>query len=104
QVHTGAKQLDALLGGGIETGSITEFFGEFRSGKTQLMHTLCVTSQLSRESGGAEGRVVYMDTEGNFRPERIEAIAERFGLDPAETLENIIVTRVFNHEQQIERA
>lgn len=57
QVHTGAKQLDALLGGGIETGSITEFFGEFRSGKTQLCHTLCVTSQLSKESGGAEGRV-----------------------------------------------
>ena len=56
-MHTGGKQLDALLGGGIETGSITEFFGEFRSGKTQLMHTLCVTSQLSRESGGAEGRV-----------------------------------------------
>lgn len=45
-----------------------------------------------------------MDTEGNFRPERVEAIAERFGLDPTETLENIIVTRVFNHEQQIERA
>eukprot|EP00903_Cladosiphon_okamuranus_P012088 g11347.t1 len=103
KVHTGAKQLDALLGGGIETGSITEFFGEFRSGKTQLMHTLCVTSQLSKESGGAEGRVVYMDTEGNFRPERVEAIAERFGLDPTETLENVIVTRVFNHEQQIER-
>ena len=49
-------------------------------------------------------QVVYMDTEGNFRPERIEAIAERFGLNPNETLENIIVTRVFNHEQQIERA
>ena len=60
-MHTGGKQLDALLGGGIETGSITEFFGEFRSGKTQLMHTLCVTSQLSRESGGAEGRVSGVD-------------------------------------------
>ncbi|CAM9395321.1 unnamed protein product, partial [Choristocarpus tenellus] len=103
-VHTGSTQMDALLGGGVETGSITEFFGEFRSGKTQLMHTLCVTSQLSRDMGGAEGRVVYMDTEGNFRPERIEAIAERFGLDSNETLENIIITRVFNHEQQIERA
>lgn len=45
-----------------------------------------------------------MDTEGNFRPERIESISQRFGLDPNETLENIIVTRVFNHEQQIERA
>lgn len=51
-----------------------------------------------------EHQVVYMDTEGNFRPERVEAIAERFGLDPTETLENVIVTRVFNHEQQIDRA
>lgn len=67
QLHTGAKQLDALLGGGIETGSITEFFGEFRSGKTQLMHTLCVTSQLSKESGGAEGRVRNRGGVGNSR-------------------------------------
>ncbi|CAM9822072.1 unnamed protein product, partial [Sphacelaria rigidula] len=104
KIHTGSKQLDALLGGGIETGSITEFFGEFRSGKTQLMHTLCVTSQLSRDSGGAEGRAVYMDTEGNFRHERIESIAGRFGLDSDETLDNIIVARAFNHEQQIDRA
>lgn len=32
--------------GGIETGSITELYGEFRSGKTQLCHTLCVTCQV----------------------------------------------------------
>jgi DNA repair protein RAD51 len=40
---TGSKNLDTLLGSGIETGSITEIFGEFRTGKTQLCHTLCVT-------------------------------------------------------------
>lgn len=77
---TGAPSLDAILGGGIETSSITELFGEFRTGKTQISHTLCVTSQLSFESKGGQGKVIYLDTEGNFRPERIEAIAERFGL------------------------
>ena len=78
---TGSRELDALLKGGIETGSITEIFGEFRTGKTQLCHTLCVTSQLPLEQGGAEGKAMYIDTEGTFRPERLVEIAERFGLD-----------------------
>lgn len=47
QLTTGSKELDRLLGGGIETGSITEIFGEFRTGKTQLCHTLAVTCQVS---------------------------------------------------------
>lgn len=46
QLTTGSKELDKLLGGGIETGSITEIFGEFRTGKTQLCHTLAVTCQV----------------------------------------------------------
>lgn len=62
--------------------SITEVFGEFRTGKTQLSHTLCVAAQLDPENGGAAGKAAYIDTEGCFRPERIAAIAERFGLDP----------------------
>jgi RecA/RadA recombinase len=45
--------------------------------------------------------VIYLDTEGNFRSERIEAIAERFGLDPEQTLDNIIICRVFSHEEQM---
>ena len=49
KITTGSKELDALLGGGIETMSITEVFGEFRTGKTQLAHTLCVTAQLPAE-------------------------------------------------------
>lgn len=46
QLTTGSKELDKLLGGGVETGSITEIFGEFRTGKTQLCHTLAVTCQV----------------------------------------------------------
>lgn len=67
--------------GGIETGSITEMFGEFRTGKTQLCHTLCVTCQLGMQQGGGEGKAMYIDTEGTFRPQRLVAIAERFGLN-----------------------
>ena len=83
-------------------GSITEVFGEFRTGKTQLAHTLCVTSQLSFHMHGGQGKIIYLDTEGNFRPERIEAIAERFGLDTEQTLDNIIICRIFSHEEQME--
>jgi hypothetical protein len=37
--------------------SMTEVFGEFRTGKTQMAHTLCVIAQLPRDMGGAEGKV-----------------------------------------------
>ena len=93
--------MNAILGGGIETGSLTEFFGEFRTGKTQISHTLCVTGQLSFDSGGGQGKAIYIDTEGNFRPERIENIANRYGLDEDETLDNVIVSRVYTHEEQM---
>lgn len=78
---TGSKELDKLLEGGIETGSLTEVFGEFRTGKTQLCHTLCVACQLPLDAGGGEGKAMYIDTEGTFRPQRLTAIAERFGLN-----------------------
>lgn len=81
--------------------SITEVFGEFRTGKTQLAHTLCVTSQLPLEQGGGNGKVAFIDTEGTFRPERIEAIALRFNVDPASILDNIIFARAYTHEQQL---
>lgn len=103
KMTTGSTALDKILGGGVETCSITELFGEFRTGKTQLSHTLCVTSQLSFEAHGGQGKVIYLDTEGNFRTERIESIADRFGLDVEQTLDNIIVARVFSHEEQMGR-
>mmetsp|Transcript_34109 Transcript_34109/g.41789 ORF Transcript_34109/g.41789 Transcript_34109/m.41789 type:complete len:343 (-) Transcript_34109:80-1108(-) len=99
---TGSIELDKLLEGGIETGSLTEVFGEFRTGKTQLCHTLCVTCQMSITEGGAEGKAIYIDTEGTFRPKRLQEIAERFGLDPAVALENVAYARAHNSEHQLE--
>lgn len=96
---TGSAEFDKLLGGGIETASITEIFGEFRTGKTQICHTLCVTCQLPKEKGGGEGKAMYIDTEGTFRPERLISIAERFGLDGNEVLENVAIARAHNCDQ-----
>lgn len=79
--NAGSSELDKLLGGGIETGSVTELFGEFRTGKTQLCHQLAVTCQLPIDSNGAEGKALYIYTEGEFRPERLLAVAERYGLE-----------------------
>ncbi|KAJ3400550.1 recombinase rad51 [Chytriomyces hyalinus] len=100
-IGTGSKDLDALLGGGIETGGITEIFGEFRTGKTQLCHTLAVIAQLPTNMGGGEGRVMYIDTEGTFRPERLLATAERFGLNGEEVLDNIAYARAYNSDHQM---
>ncbi len=56
-------------------GSITELYGEFRTGKSQLCHTLAVTCQLPVDMGGGEGKCLYIDTEGTFRPVRLLAVA-----------------------------
>lgn len=86
--------------GGIETGSITEIFGEFRTGKTQLCHTLAITCQLPSSMGGGEGKCLYIDTEGTFRPERLLPIAERFGINGEEAMENIAYARAYNSDHQ----
>jgi DNA repair protein RAD51 len=99
-ISTGSKALDTLLAGGLETGSITEIFGEFRTGKTQLCHTLCVTAQMSIDQGGGAGMAMYIDTEGTFRPERLVPIAKRFDLDPQKVLDNVAYARAHNSEHQ----
>lgn len=100
KITTGSTALDQLLGGGLESMSITEAFGEFRTGKTQLAHTLCVTCQLPTQIGGGNGKAIFVDTEATFRPERIRPIAERFGLEADAVLENILVARAYTHEHQ----
>ncbi|XP_068152361.1 DNA repair protein Rad51 homolog [Drosophila tropicalis] len=97
---TGSKELDKLLGGGIETGSITEIFGEFRCGKTQLCHTLAVTCQLPISQNGGEGKCLYIDTEGTFRPERLSAIAQRYKMEEPDVLDNVAYARAYNSDQQ----
>ncbi|KAI0669754.1 DNA recombination and repair protein Rad51 [Trametes maxima] len=82
--------------------SITEVYGEFRTGKTQLAHTMSVVTQLPSDMGGASGKVAYIDTEGTFRPDRIRSIADRFGVDGNMALENILYARAHNSEHQME--
>ncbi|KAL3670181.1 DNA repair protein RAD51 A [Phytophthora oleae] len=101
-LSTGSNAVDELLKGGIETGSITELFGEFRTGKTQLCHQLCVTCQLPVDRGGGEGKALYIDTEGTFRPQRLQAIAERYGLDGDSVLDNVAFARAYNSEHQMQ--
>ncbi|CAE6455343.1 unnamed protein product, partial [Rhizoctonia solani] len=134
QISSGSKSVDGMLGGGFMSQSISEVYGEFRTGKTQLAHTLSVMAQLPPEMGGGSGKVTYIDTEGRvdtivffcsnlehlyhsprayvdksslhragtFRPDRIRAIADRFGVDPEQTLENITYARAYNSEHQME--
>ncbi len=96
RLSTGCKSLDGLLQGGIETQSITELFGDFGSGKTQICHTLCTMCQLPSEKGGLGGSVIYIDTEGTFRPERLCQIAESRGLDANQTLKNVVLCKIYN--------
>jgi DNA repair protein RadA len=98
---TGSAELDRILGGGVETGAITELIGEFGSGKTQICFTLAVTAQQPVEEGGYAGNVCAIDTEGTFMPERIMQIAEERGLDYTKVLEGILIARAYNSEHQI---
>ncbi|MBY9017730.1 MAG: DNA repair and recombination protein RadA [Candidatus Lokiarchaeota archaeon] len=101
RISTGGQNLDDLLGGGLETGAVTEVFGEYRTGKTQLAHQLCVNVQRSYEDGGLEGCALYIDTEGTFRPERIIQMASAKDIDYKQALQNIVVGRAYNSDHQI---
>ncbi|MEM2214108.1 MAG: DNA repair and recombination protein RadA [Candidatus Nezhaarchaeales archaeon] len=101
RITTGSRNLDKLLGGGVETQMITEFYGEYGSGKTQICHQLCVNVQLPRDLGGLEGSAIYIDCEGTFRPERIVSMSRGLGLDPSKVLKNIIVARAYNSDHQM---
>jgi DNA repair protein RadA len=101
-ITTGSKSFDALLGGkGVQSRAITEAFGAFGSGKTQLGSMLAVNVQLPVENGGANGKCVFIDTEGTFRPLRIKQIAEGMGANAEKVLKNIFVARAFNSDHQI---
>ncbi|MFX1359473.1 MAG: DNA repair and recombination protein RadA [Promethearchaeota archaeon] len=101
KLTTGSPNLDDLLGGGIETGSVTEVYGEYRTGKTQIAHQLCVNVQLAYEDGGLEGGALYIDSEGTFRPERIIQMASSRDLDYNKVLRNITYGRAYNSDHQV---
>ncbi len=101
KITTGSKALDSLLGGGVEVRAITEAYGPYGSGKTQLGFQLCVNVQLPKEKGGLEGQAIFIDTENTFRPERVAMMAEAKGLDPKEVLKNIFVARALSTDHQM---
>jgi len=101
RLSTGSKQLDELLGGGLETQTITEFYGEYGVGKSILCHQLAVNVQLPEDKGGLNGAALYIDTENTFRPEWIVRMATAIGLDPSQTAKNIIYAEAFNSDHQV---
>lgn len=101
RLTTGSKTLDELLGGGLETQTITEFYGAYGSGKSQMCHQLCVNVQLPKEQGGLDGGVLYIDTENTFRTERIVQMSQHLGLDPEQVAKNIIFAEAFTSDHQM---
>ncbi len=118
--------MDDMFGGGIETGCITEFYGEFGAGKSQVTHQLAVNVQIPIEEGGLHGRCIFIDSEDTFRPERIDemvrgleddvlvATMEAHGVSPADpededamdelvasVLDKIHVAKAFNSNHQM---
>ena len=101
KLTTGSKAFDELIGGGVESQSIMEFFGEFGSSKTQVCFQLAVNATLPEEKGGLDSDVIIIDSENTFRPERIIQMATYLGADPEETLKRIHVARAFNSQHQV---
>ena len=101
RLTSGSKVLDALVDGGIETQTITEFYGEYGSGKSQICHQLCVNVQLPPERGGLNGAALYVDTENTFRTERIVQMSRHLGLDPEQIVKNIIYAEAYTSDHQM---
>ena len=97
KIKTECTAVDNLLGGGFETGAITECFGQYGSAKTQMAHWLAVQVQKLQEDAVA----IFIDTENTFRPERINQFAKGAGLDPEKVLKNIKVARAYNSDHQM---
>jgi len=101
RLTSGSKALDDILGGGLETQTITEFYGEYGSGKSQLCHQMCVNVQLPPEKGGLGGGALYIDTENTFRTERIVQMAQHLGLNPEEVVKNVIYADAYTSDHQM---
>jgi RecA/RadA recombinase len=88
-IPTGSKALDALLGGGVRAGMLTDVYGESGSGKSQLCFALCANCVK------AGGQTMFVDTAGTFRPERVSEIAG------SDVLDRIAFVRALHTEDQI---
>jgi DNA repair protein RadA len=101
RLSTGSKALNELIGGGLESQTITEFYGEYGVGKSILCHQLAVNVQLPPGQGGLDGSALYLDTEQTFRPEWIIRMANALGLDPEKAAQRIIYSEAYNSDHQM---
>jgi DNA repair protein RadA len=101
RLTTGSKAIDEVLAGGLETQTITEFYGEYGSGKSQLCHQMCVNVQLPTERGGLNAAALYIDTENTFRTERIIQMSQHMGLNPEEVIKKIIFAEAYTSDHQM---
>ena len=101
RIPTGSKSFDAMINGGMESGGITECYGQFGSGKSALAHQLAINGLFVNEEGEPTSVVIWIDSENTFRPERIKEICENNNLDPIKILSNIKVVRAFNSDHQM---
>jgi DNA repair protein RadA len=101
RLTTGSTTIDDMVGGGLETQTITEFYGQYGVGKSILCHQLCVNAQKPVEQGGLDGGALYIDTEQTFRPEWIIRMANHLEMDPEETARKIIYSEAYNSDHQI---
>ncbi len=101
RLTTGSKAIDEVLAGGLETQTITEFYGEYGSGKSQLCHQMCVNVQLPTERGGLNGAALYIDTENTFRTERIIQMAQHMGLNPEDVVKKIVFAEAYTSDHQM---
>ncbi|MEM4245947.1 MAG: DNA repair and recombination protein RadA [Candidatus Bathyarchaeia archaeon] len=100
RLNTSCKTLNDLLGGGVETQAITELWGEYATGKSQICMKLSIMVQQPIENGGLNGKSLFIDTEGTFSPQRVYQMAQASGFDPEKALENIIYARCYNSDHQ----
>lgn len=96
KLTTGSKVFNELIGGGFETGSVTEIAGENGCGKTQIAHQLAVNCVKYLDQD-----VIWIDSEGTFRFNRIVQMAEALEIDPDTVLSRITIGRAYNSEHQM---
>ncbi len=101
RLTTGSKAFDELVGGGLETQTITEVYGEYGVGKSILCHQLAVNVQLPLDKGGLNGGALYLDTEQTFRPEWIVRMAKSAGLEATDAASRIIYSEAYNSDHQM---
>ena len=101
RLTSGSKSIDELLGGGLESQTISEFYGQYGVGKSILCHQLCVNAQKPIDQGGLNGGALYIDTEQTFRPEWIVRMSNHLGMDPDTVAQNIIYAEAYTSDHQI---